>query len=84
MPRLRDGRDWTVLAACLDEDPDLFFPAGERGAAPAQLERARKICQSCPVRGWCLQLALRIDADHGMWGGTTPHERQRFKSRSRR
>jgi WhiB family redox-sensing transcriptional regulator len=67
---------WVLRAACLTiEDPDIFFPNGERGRALSQLEEARKVCDACPVRSECLALALGCDERHGMWGGTTPDER---------
>jgi len=67
---------WVLRAACLGvEDPDIFFPNGERGRALAQMEDARKVCEECPVRKECLALALGTGERHGMWGGTTPEER---------
>jgi WhiB family transcriptional regulator, redox-sensing transcriptional regulator len=73
--------DWAAQAACLDEDPDLFFPPGERGAAIAQYELARSVCNPCPVRRSCLEFALEVDAQHGMWGGMAPDERKRVGRR---
>jgi WhiB family redox-sensing transcriptional regulator len=72
---------WTAESACLELDPELFFPVGEKGAAVAQMEHARAICRACPVRTQCLQLALQLDAQHGMWGGMTPLERNRIRRR---
>lgn len=71
--------DWSLGSACLDEDPDLFFPVGEKGRAIVQMEHARKICLGCPVRRQCLELALKVGAEHGMWGGLTPEERKGIK-----
>lgn len=71
---------WVLRAACLDVgDPDLFFPPGEHGRSVPQLEEARKICERCPVREECLALALGCDEQYGMWGGTTPNERQAIR-----
>ena len=83
MTRLRDGRDWTSLAACVDEDPELFFPVGGAGDAEAKAEQARAVCRRCDVSAWCLQLALKVGAEDGVWGGTTPQERKRVRIRSR-
>jgi WhiB family redox-sensing transcriptional regulator len=85
--RLRSGRPaalvrdggrlaWIGRAACRDQDPELFFP--ERGHA-RQGTKARQVCAACPVQGPCRDLAVRAakgrNEDHGIFGGTKPHER---------
>jgi hypothetical protein len=54
----------------------LFFP--ERGHA-RQGTKAKQVCASCPVQGPCRDLAVRAasgrNEDHGIFGGTKPHER---------
>ena len=73
---------WREHAACLDEDPNLFFPDGERGHAPMnQMELAREVCKRCPVRLDCLEGAFVQNITDGMWGGTTPEERRSIKRR---
>jgi len=42
--------DWRHRAACLSEDPELFFPIGNTGPALAQIEEAKKVCARCAVR----------------------------------
>lgn len=70
--------DWRSRAACLDEDPELFFPVGENDSGPtgAQVEAARKVCFGCPVRLDCLSWALDTVQMHGVWGGSTPQDRR--------
>lgn len=77
-------RDWSQFASCLDEDPDLFFPVGERGQSLLQLEEARAVCESCAVKSECLQLAMDLESDHGVWGGLGPDERRRLRRELRR
>jgi len=56
-------RDWRNRAACLDEDPELFFPIGTTGTALDQIERAKEVCARCDVRGQCLEWALQTRED---------------------
>ena len=41
--------DWRSRAACLDKDPELFFPVGNTGPALLQIEEAKTVCRSCEV-----------------------------------
>ncbi len=82
----RHNGDWRNRAACLDEDPDLFFPVGTTGPAVAQAEAAKAICRRCPVREECLDFAMTTGQAFGVWGGLTEEERRalrRARSRSR-
>ena len=72
-------RTWWDLAACRGQDATPFF-------APAYFERraeklgreavAKAICQRCPVREDCLELALSTRDPHGVWGGMNEMERR--------
>jgi WhiB family redox-sensing transcriptional regulator len=75
--------DWRRDAACTSHHPELFFPIGTAGPALAQQERARQICRSCPVRLACLEWAIDVGADHGIWGGLSEQERQSLRRRRR-
>jgi WhiB family redox-sensing transcriptional regulator len=77
--------DWWSQAACLNEDPELFFPVGTRGPAVHQVEEAVEVCRRCFVRGQCLEWALGVGGpDHGVWGGVDADERRQLKrSRTR-
>ncbi len=73
--------DWRHLAACRDEDPELFFPVSDTGPAARQAEQAKSICARCPVRERCLEYALDNGLDHGVFGGTTESERRALRRR---
>ena len=66
---------WRSVAACRSADPDLFFPISDSGPALEQAARAKAICATCRVQRECLAFALRTRQIHGIWGGTTEHER---------
>lgn len=74
---------WRQDRACADMDPNLFFPIGLMGDAIDQTNLAKSICAQCPVRGQCLEFALRTHQDYGIWGGRTEDER-RVMRRNRR
>lgn len=76
--------DWRHLAACRDEDPELFFPIGTTGPAALQVEEAKAVCRRCDVRVECLQWALETGQDAGVWGGTSEDERRALKRRGAR
>src|SRR5512138_682230 len=76
---------WQDRAACLDEDPELFFPPGNEWKGHENQEAAAKaVCNRCPVLEQCREKAL-VDGDpYAIRGGTTPAERTTLKrSRSR-
>ena len=71
-------------AACLDEDPELFFPIGNTGPAIAQIEEAKKVCRRCEVVDTCLKWAIESGQDAGVWGGLSEDERRALKRRKAR
>ena len=71
--------DWRDDAACLRADPDLFFPVGTAGPALRQVDEAKRICRTCPVRTPCLTWALDQGNSSGIWGGTTEDERRAIR-----
>ncbi len=50
--------------ACLDENPEMFFPENQE-----QAEQAKLVCADCPLRRECLAGALLRHEPHGVWGG---------------
>ena len=67
---------WRQHAICRDTDPDLFFPIGTTGQALVQIDRAREVCNQCPVKVDCLEFALETNQDSGIWGGASEEERR--------
>jgi WhiB family transcriptional regulator, redox-sensing transcriptional regulator len=67
---------WRRGAICRDTDPDLFFPVGTTGNALVQIDRAKEVCDQCPVKVDCLDYALETNQDSGIWGGTSEEERR--------
>ncbi|AZN29840.1 WhiB family transcriptional regulator [Flaviflexus salsibiostraticola] len=76
--------DWRHRAACLTEDPELFFPIGNSGPAIAQVEQAKAVCLRCEVRDTCLKWALETGQDAGVWGAMSEEERRSLKRRNAR
>jgi len=76
--------DWRHRAACLTEDPELFFPIGNSGPAIAQIEQAKRVCNRCEVSDVCLKWALETGQDAGVWGGLSEDERRSLKRRTAR
>lgn len=76
--------DWRHAAACLDEDPELFFAIGNTGPAVLQIEEAKAVCRRCDVVETCLRWALDTGQDAGVWGGLSEDERRAEKRRRSR
>jgi WhiB family redox-sensing transcriptional regulator len=76
--------NWRDDAACLTEDPELFFPIGKTGPAIVQVELAKRVCAGCVVRQDCLRWALDAGVDQGVWGGLSEDERRSLKRRTAR
>lgn len=59
--------------ACLDEDPEIFYPnRGEK----LKISAAKLACQGCGIREQCLDDNLL--EPFGIWGGLTESERRRL------
>lgn len=76
--------EWRNRAACLEADPELFFPIGSTGPALLQIEEAKDVCRACPVVEPCLAWALETGQDAGVWGGLSEDERRALKRRTSR
>lgn len=70
--------DWLDEALCKGKHSDLWFPplSGERSEPEDRyFTIAKMVCEHCPVIRECRELGK--DEDWGVWGMTTPQERQR-------
>ncbi|WP_409474736.1 WhiB family transcriptional regulator [Streptomyces sp. HC307] len=74
---------WRERAACLHEDPDLFFPIGNTGPTLEQIDEAKAVCR-CPVVEQCLDWAIQVGQVEGIWGGMTDSERRAVRRRQAR
>ena len=54
----------TADIPCRVNDADLWF-----AELPADVEHAKSLCRSCPVRSACLAGALERAEPWGVWGG---------------
>lgn len=76
--------DWRHRSACRDEDGELFFATGNSGPALLQIAEAKTVCRRCPVTARCLDLALTMGLDDGVFGGLSEDERRALKRRNDR
>lgn len=76
--------DWRHLAACREEEAELFFPVGNTGPAQLQAEEAKAVCRQCPAMEACAAWALDTRQEHGVWGALTEAERRAILRRATR
>jgi WhiB family redox-sensing transcriptional regulator len=62
--------DWASRALCRETQPDELFVRG------AEQNKAKQLCNGCPVRTECLAEALDNQIEWGVWGGMTERERR--------
>jgi WhiB family redox-sensing transcriptional regulator len=61
---------WKLSAACLGADTnDFFSPAAE--VPPSVIA----MCADCPVSEDCLQYAIELNIEYGVFGGLTAYQR---------
>jgi WhiB family redox-sensing transcriptional regulator len=63
-------KHWQEAAACRGADPEELF------AESTRQNRAKAVCEGCPVRIDCLVEALDNRIEWGVWGGMTERERR--------
>lgn len=74
-----ETEQWQLKAACRGPQARVFFPPGHFERKDEKLDRegrAKAICATCSVRTDCLDYALRIKEQHGIWGGLNETERK--------
>ena len=77
-----------MVTPCMTVDHEVFFPTNETGdesRARRYWAPAKAMCRGdgdenpgCPVLNECL--ARGLHERHGVWGGTTPQERERLRN----
>jgi WhiB family redox-sensing transcriptional regulator len=72
------GLDWRQRAACIGEEPELFFPIGSGRQADEQIALAKHVCSQCPVIRQCRSIALSSGYE-GIWGGLDDSERRAIR-----
>ncbi|URG17409.1 WhiB-like transcriptional regulator [Rhodococcus phage Mbo2] len=58
------------------DDEDIFFPPKGRGDLT---QKAKAICNACPVKKQCESYQGDTGSDYGVWFGTTRSDRSRSK-----
>ncbi|MDR6974349.1 WhiB family redox-sensing transcriptional regulator [Streptomyces sp. 3330] len=71
--------DWRDQAACLGEDPEIFFPLSDIAAPGTEASLARAVCRRCAVLLACRDWALEHGEDDGIWGATTAAQRRSIR-----
>jgi WhiB family redox-sensing transcriptional regulator len=79
--------DWRHGARCTEYDPELFWPKSDTSSEGiAQIARAKKVCEKCPVleecRAWAMDLGPKLHG--GVFGGLTEDERASIRRREAR
>jgi len=71
------------IGACRTADPDLFFDEEieKRDLAPPEI---MAYCGHCFIKETCLDWAIDSKQKSGMWGGTTPRQREKLVKKATR
>jgi WhiB family redox-sensing transcriptional regulator len=74
LPYNPDDEMWREHALCANMDVNEFFP--EKGVNIGHL---KEFCGRCPVARECVDYAVKYTLEHGVWGGTSPHDRREIR-----
>lgn len=75
--------EWQFRAACRGPQSAVFFPPPtpeRRDEKRFREDSAKAICKTCPVQSPCLDYALSIREQHGIWGGLSEAERRNLSA----
>lgn len=76
---LESDARWQDKAACKGMDPIIFFGPEYAETVKEKRDRedkAKAVCEICPVKKDCLEYALDAKEPYGIWGGLTELERK--------
>ncbi|MGI5324077.1 WhiB family transcriptional regulator [Actinomadura nitritigenes] len=72
-----DLRGEPITGAQCRFDPDLHIGPDAEETPDERAARelvAKQVCETCPLRGACLELAMRIRPEYGVWAGFSAAE----------
>ncbi|MXM66765.1 WhiB family transcriptional regulator [Streptomyces sp. HUCO-GS316] len=75
VPHFLDGLPDRHSQTPCREYPFLFVDASRRTPLKENVEEAKRLCATCPVKDACLTHAIANNEQDGVWGGLTPDER---------
>lgn len=72
---------WRQLARCGEESAHLFIVDRRetKGQRTSREALAKVLCSACPVAERCLEYALELAEDQGIWGGRNAAERDALR-----
>lgn len=81
---LEEYWSWAEQASCIGRE-DLFYNRQDEAKGPRRRkeERAKRICDDCPVKQQCREHAMANHETYGVWGGLTENERHKLAGRHR-
>lgn len=75
--------EWQLRARCKDAGESFYPPDKENSSARRRRELpAKQICRSCLVLEPCRRYAIDSREPDGIWGATTPRDRERLITES--
>lgn len=72
-------KPWNFVGAlCSQIDTEFYFP--EKPIVTEENKKVKALCSRCSWKQECLDYALQYSVT-GIWGGTSPRERQRIRKK---